>query len=471
MQKHFLVSLLIFATLLSCKKNKPDTTPIPVDPPKSSEKKITSFIFKATDNSAALISDINGTIFTDTIIVNLNQGTPLNNLIPAITYIGKSLLPVSNVAQDFTTPVNYTVTAEDGTTKKYTVKILLLKANLTIYVGSDDGNLYAINANTGTLKWKYTTGGEIQSSPTVVNNIVYIGSNDKYLYAIDAITGTLKWKYLTSAVIFYQSPVVSNGVVFFSSPDYPSGSVYAIDAISGVLKWVKSGIPIPTSPTVYNGKVIIGEVGYSITAFDEQTGNTIWLNSAIGISRSNPAVYNGKLYIGGEGGIGCFNLTNGTDLWGAAGSAAYGSPTIDNETLYIGAGHELKALDANTGLLKWKYLSVGGYNNAGPFSSPVVLDSIVYAGNYDGIFYAINKLTGNLAWSYGTEIKAVGFASPTAANGVVYVGSYDKNLYAFEAKTGTIKWKFITGGAVYSGPCIIDSDGSIYHAGASGAKN
>ena len=68
----------------------------------------------------------------------------------------------------------------------------------TIYVGSDDGNLYAINPN-GTLKWKYKTegGAPVVSSPAIGSDgTIYVGSDDGNLYAINP-RGTLKWKYKT----------------------------------------------------------------------------------------------------------------------------------------------------------------------------------------------------------------------------------------------------------------------------------
>jgi len=52
-----------------------------------------------------------------------------------------------------------------------------------VYVGSDDYNLYALDAVMGIQLWRYTTGNCIWSSPTVVDRIVYVGSNDHILYA------------------------------------------------------------------------------------------------------------------------------------------------------------------------------------------------------------------------------------------------------------------------------------------------
>jgi hypothetical protein len=56
-------------------------------------------------------------------------------------------------------------------------------ASGVVYVGSEDCNVYALNATTGTPLWKYTTGGPVESSPIVVNGVIYIGSNDGNIYA------------------------------------------------------------------------------------------------------------------------------------------------------------------------------------------------------------------------------------------------------------------------------------------------
>jgi len=55
----------------------------------------------------------------------------------------------------------------------------------TIYVGSDDGRLYAVDATTGEKLWDILTGGKVTSSPAVADGIVYIGSHDGNVYAIE----------------------------------------------------------------------------------------------------------------------------------------------------------------------------------------------------------------------------------------------------------------------------------------------
>ena len=58
-----------------------------------------------------------------------------------------------------------------------------------VYFGSGDGNVYAVDAKSGVLQWKFATKDVVHASPAVVNGVVYIGSGDGRLYAIDVCNG------------------------------------------------------------------------------------------------------------------------------------------------------------------------------------------------------------------------------------------------------------------------------------------
>ena len=64
-----------------------------------------------------------------------------------------------------------------------------------VYVGSHDSYVYALDADSGQLRWRYETGFWVRSSPTVVDGVVYVGSYDDYVYALDAGSGQLRWRY------------------------------------------------------------------------------------------------------------------------------------------------------------------------------------------------------------------------------------------------------------------------------------
>ena len=54
-----------------------------------------------------------------------------------------------------------------------------------VYVGSGDSYVYALDADSGELRWRYSTGNGVFSSPAVVDGVVYVGSDDGYVYALD----------------------------------------------------------------------------------------------------------------------------------------------------------------------------------------------------------------------------------------------------------------------------------------------
>jgi eukaryotic-like serine/threonine-protein kinase len=95
-----------------------------------------------------------------------------------------------------------------------------------VYFGSGDGNVYAVDAASGAMKWKFQTGDVVHASPALADGTVYIGSWDTFFYALDATTGKEKWRYKTGEDhdIYNQtgiqsSAVVANGVVYFGCRD------------------------------------------------------------------------------------------------------------------------------------------------------------------------------------------------------------------------------------------------------------
>lgn len=98
-------------------------------------------------------------------------------------------------------------------------------ADGTVYIGNNDNQLYALDAQTGEERWGFVTENDIQSSPAVADGTVYVGSNDNHLYAIDAETGSELWSFETGGEIGWSSPTVADGVVYVGSTD---NRLYAI---------------------------------------------------------------------------------------------------------------------------------------------------------------------------------------------------------------------------------------------------
>ena len=119
-----------------------------------------------------------------------------------------------------------------------------------MFFGSQDNRLYAIDPN-GTLKWSYSTGGKIVSSPAIgVDRTVHFGSYDKNLYALNP-DGTLKWSFQTNRVVQSSPALGADGTIYFSSLD----AFYALSP-QGELIWSFSGITNTSSPVIdANGNV------------------------------------------------------------------------------------------------------------------------------------------------------------------------------------------------------------------------
>ena len=83
------------------------------------------------------------------------------------------------------------------------------------------------------VKWAFHTRGEVVSSPAIVEGVIYVGSNDGNLYALDQQTGAKKWAFTTGARVA-SSPAVDHGLVYFGSYD---GNFYAVEASTGKLHW------------------------------------------------------------------------------------------------------------------------------------------------------------------------------------------------------------------------------------------
>jgi outer membrane protein assembly factor BamB len=138
---------------------------------------------------------------------------------------------------------------------------LLYNGNL--YVGSLDGQLYALEAKSGWKVWQFRANKGIISSAAAEGNTVFVGAADNFLYAIDIRTGRETWKFEAEGQV-NSSPAVNKGAVYVGSID---GNVYAIDIASGKLRWrFRSGAPITSSPMIVDNIVYIGSLDHNLYA-------------------------------------------------------------------------------------------------------------------------------------------------------------------------------------------------------------
>lgn len=152
--KQTLYLLLILFVVPSCQKG--DSTDNP--PALSSQKSISAVIFKATDNPS-LSSDITASLSIDSVKAEFPQDVSLASLIPTISFTGASIAPANKTVQNFINPVSYTITAQDGSTRRFVFAMSNQPAN------TDSVSLLA-------QRWKY-----IKDSSTNIGNYYFLEGN------------------------------------------------------------------------------------------------------------------------------------------------------------------------------------------------------------------------------------------------------------------------------------------------------
>ena len=359
------------------------------------------------------------------------------------------------------------------------------------------------------LKWKFQTGGPVYSAPAVGRGRIYVGSDDGNLYALNP-RGQLLWTFHTYYPIRTTPAIGFDGTVYlasclrcevFNPPLPPEGVLYAISP-GGQLEWNLTiapsgqGYDSLSSPTIApDGTIYVSDIGFRIVAVNPN-GSLKWELKTSGEVVGSPAVgFDGTVYVAiddpppattCEAALNkCLVALNpdGTIKWAQSTIYhpvdAFSSPAVGSDgTLYAGG---ITAFSPN-GTAKWQYSGPEGSPSIGP-------DGTIYSSGDAGL-YAMNQ-NGTLRWRFSTGASgdAFGFGQSSAVignDGTIYFASGTArlvsccftfsygpgNLYALRPD-GSLSWNFTTGPIAASEFTRMDllaigSDATIYLASEDG---
>ena len=229
--------------------------------------------------------------------------------------------------------------------------------------------LTAYDADTGEIAWTSDLPDMARAAPVLNGSVLYVAGFEGQLYALDARTGSVHWSTPEECCIYDYTPTVSGDRVFQNRSD---SMVRAYDAQTGEELWHKS-YGIVGSLTAANKKLFV-PADPNIVALDQATGNVVWSAPRDNSIYGAPAVGNGLLFVPQGSGMKAFDLETGTLVWTAPTTFGWTwGPAVANGVVYASnLNGEWIALDARDGTELWS-VSVGGANGA-----PAVANGVLY---------------------------------------------------------------------------------------------
>ncbi len=332
----------------------------------------------------------------------------------------------------------------------------------SIFIGSDSGILFAVDARTGREKWRFKADSSIASDPFLDGNAIYFSTKKGSLYSLDSEIATLNWHLSFKAEglyhggwdYFVSSPVVVGELVIFGSGD---NHIRALSKETGEEVWVfDTGTLVRCTPAVYKNILYCGTMEGEMYALDLQSGKQIWKFKTDGKKDFpkgeilfQPVVFDKAIFFGSrDATFYALQSENGSLLWKVNEKGPwYTKAAAISDTIFAASsdGHFIQALDISTGKERWKFFAEDLI-----FSQPIIYDDLLYFGSHDSYLYAVDTDSGRLMCKFKTEDAVL--SSPVVDKDILYFGSDDGLLYAFRCPPPSLRQEQKGYKAVYWDP-------------------
>jgi outer membrane protein assembly factor BamB len=307
-----------------------------------------------------------------------------------------------------------------------------------IYVGACSGVFSAIDRSNGAPVWLYDIAAdgdarEFHGNPVATKDRVFIptdGGQVGHIYAFDRVTGDVAWKYahrgegnsgFTSDVLIDGDRIIGVSV---------DERIVSLSAASGAERW---SFPIEAkrrrvgmSAALANGRIFFGSSNGAVYAIDSQSGKQLWKTQLDAPTSTAVAVSGDVVLVG----------TQGKKLYRLSASAGRvlatlildvvpeDTPAVSNRGVYVMSEKEVMLVDPKLRRVIWHADSKSRWTSP----RPRLWHGLVVVGDRDGTVYALDEVTGVVAWSQNIHDKPIrGIGSDEST---LYVGTIDGRVIA-----------------------------------------
>jgi outer membrane protein assembly factor BamB len=310
--------------------------------------------------------------------------------------------------------------------------------NGVLYVANVDGDLFAMEADTGAILWQAETKLPVSAGPGVAEDLIAVGTLEGLLVTFDTQTGEERWRHELSSEVL-AVPAIGGGVVVVHTGD---GKLFGLDSTSGEQLWLYDHkVPVLTlrgssSPVISGGSVYCGLAGGKMIALSLDSGLIEWeghvtvpagrsdLERMVDVD-ADPLVYSGTVYGGAyQGDVVALGEGSGKIFWKRKISI-YNNLAVNWQQLTVTDSQGFVwSLDPDTGAARWRQKALMNRK----LSAPALQGDYTVVGDFEGYLHWLSSDDGSMA-----ARQRVGDAiavAPLVVDDMLYVLAGDGRLTA-----------------------------------------
>ncbi|GAB3793338.1 carboxypeptidase regulatory-like domain-containing protein [Virgibacillus kimchii] len=298
----------------------------------------------------------------------------------------------------------------------------------TIVTATDSGSIQAFDLENGEEKWTFRTGMANRGTPTIHEDTVYVaGGQDNKIYALNINSGVVKWEAAPGNEAIYETPMYDDGVLYLTSSTSNETVVTALHADDGERLWdtvIESDTYFGAAAT--DEYLIIGSMSAgSLYALSKEDGSEVWTFDISGEGfASQPVVIDGIIYafstdFSSNGTLWAINAESGEEIWnyGHMGDTQAASPVVYEDIIVASSASNAssKGFDRHTGELIWENENVSTAVNNGSAAG----NGLFFLVDNTGALKAVDVFSGRILEQ--RSLEASSSSTPAIISGRVVI--------------------------------------------------